>query len=316
MTTTTAERPGTLDEMVGQTETVARIRIAIGGARARGVRAPHLLLSGPAGHGKTTLARIVAQETDGPLVEAPGPTLRRAGDVAGILTAAEPNTVLFIDEIHRLPAIVEEILYEAMEDGSISVTVGSGPSARAVTLHLPPFVLVGATTRPGSLSAPLRDRFGLNLTMAPYTDEELSLIVARAWDRNGALYTDEACSAVGERSKGVPRLAIHLAQRVLDVAALAGTETIGADLATQALEAFGVGEGGIDETDLRILEALVITFSGQPAGLANLAQALDLDVSTIQEQHEGALVRAGLMVRTHSGRMATPRAHALVRGEA
>jgi Holliday junction DNA helicase RuvB len=298
--------------MIGQEETIARLRIAIGGAKLRGVPAPHVLLSGPAGHGKTTLARIIAEETGGALVSTSAPALSKKGDLAAIFCAAEAGTVIFIDEIHRLPVAVMETLYEALEDGTFSVVIGGGPTARAVTMSFEPVIVVGATTMPGKLSTPLRDRFGLQLTVQPYTDEEIARIVERSWNHAEADYAPGSSEVVADRSKGVPRLALHLAARVLDVQAVSG-EAITPSLTTRALEAFGVGAGGIDEIDHRIIVALVETFGGKPVGLANLASALDLDPLTIQNEHEPSLVRTGLCIRTASGRMATALAHEWVR---
>ena len=313
--TTTLDRPAELADVIGQTETIARMRIAVGGALTRGTKVPHILLSGPAGHGKTTLARIVAHETGGDLIVVSGPMLAKKGDLAGIFCGAEYGAVIFIDEIHALAMPVAECLYEALEDGTLSIISGSGPNARAMTIDLPDVTVVGATTRPGALSTPLRDRFGLHLTMQPYTDAELARIVGRAWERAGVTYTPAAAAVVGARAKGVPRLALHLGQRVLDCAALAG-EPVDDRLALRAMEAFGIGAGGIDEIDARILDALVNTFGGAAVGLDALAAALDLDVKTIQVEHEPALTRAGLLMRTASGRIATPAAHAMVRGSA
>ena len=304
----TVERPKELTEMVGQTEVIDRLRIAYKGAEARGVTPPHTLLSGPAGHGKTTLAQIVAAELGATLVKTTGPALRRSGDLAGLLASVKANTVLFIDEIHRLPSMVEETLYEVLEDGTLSVVVGAGQAAKAITLRFPPVIVIGATTKPGSLSTPMRDRFGLHLTVKPYSDAELALIVRRCWDAAGADYSEGAPEVVAGRSKGVPRLALHLASRTQDVAAL-DQEPITPALAERALEAFGVGKGGLDEIDRRIIEALCTTFAGRPVGLANLSQALDLDPQTIESEHEGPLVRCGMMVRTPQGRLATELAH-------
>jgi Holliday junction DNA helicase RuvB len=221
--------------------------------------------------------------------------------------------VLFIDEIHRMPMVVEETLYEALEDGTLSVIVGSSNDARSVTLRLPPLVIVGATTKPGALSQPLRDRFGFNAATAPYTDEELAEIVLREWTRNGRESADGAALVVGQRAKGVPRLALHLASRVMDVTAIEHTE-ITAETAERALEAFGVGRDGLDELDWRVLTALCVTFSGRAVGLDALAQALDVDQHTISATCEGNLVRKGLMMRTKGGRQAAPAAYELVRG--
>lgn len=308
-----SSRPQDLNEMVGQADLVTRLRIVMAGARARETRAPHVMLSGPPGTGKTTLARIVAHELGLPLTTTSGPTLRRVGDLAGILTGLpHEGAVLFIDEIHRLPSVVEETLYEALEDGSLSVTVGSGSDARAVTLPLSPLTVVGATTKPGAVSAPLRDRFGFHASMAPYSDDELAAIVEREWRRLGATFEPEAPYVVATRAKGVPRRALHLAQRVLDVAAIM-RQDVTPELAQRSLETFGIGENGLDETDWAILRALCVTFAGRAVGLDALAQALDLDVATIEREHEGSLVRAGYVVRTRTGRMATPEAYALVR---
>lgn len=306
--TDTLNRPDTLDAMIGQEDTLARLRITFAGSIARGVKPPHVLLAGPAGHGKTTLARIIAQETGANLITTTGPTLRKPGDLAGILAGIDAGTVLFIDEIHRLTPIVEETLYEVLEDNTLSVVVGNGPAAKAVTLRFPPIIVVGATTMPGKLTTPLRDRFGLSLTVAPYSDAELAKIVERSWDHAEIRYAEGSAEVVAQRSKGVPRLALHLASRVLDVAALEKT-SVTPLLTERALEAFGVGAGGLDEQDRAILEALCVTFAGRPVGLANLAQAVNMDTKTIEEAHEPNLVRAGLVIRTAQGRLATELAH-------
>ena len=311
--TIATDRPATLTDMIGQTETIARLTIAIGGAQARGVKPPHVLLSGPAGTGKTTLAQIVADMTGTTLHALHAQTLSKKGDLASVLCAISPGDVVFIDEIHALPMSVAECLYQALEDGCLSIIVGSGPSANAITLQLPPMVMVGATTRPGALPTPLRDRFGVHLNMQTYTDEELAEIAGRRWRLAGLTYTPAAAMVVGSRAKGVPRLALALADRVMDCAALAGVP-LDDVTATRAMDAFGVGEGGIDEVDYRILVALVETFGGAPTGLDALGAALDLDAKTIQAEHEPALTRAGLIMRTSSGRVATPKAHAMVRG--
>ena len=313
--TKTIERPGEIDALVGQGELVARLKIVMAGARLRETRAPHVLLSGPPGTGKTTLARIVAHELGAELATSSGPALRKGADLVGILSSLESKdgapAVLFIDEVHRLPMIVEETLYEVLEDGVISVVIGSGNDARTISLKLPPLVVVGATTKPGAISQPLRDRFGFHGTMAPYSDAEIAEIVTREWRRFGAEPEPGAPLSVATRSKGVPRIALHLANRVLDVTMIERTEITPAT-AERALLAFGVGTGGLDETDLRIINALTVTFKGRAIGLDALAQALDLDAYDIQRDHEGPLVRMGLMVRTSTGRMATEAAYQLM----
>jgi Holliday junction DNA helicase RuvB len=227
------------------------------------------------------------------------------------------RTVLFVDEVHRLASPVEEVIYEAMEDGTLSVITGTGVNARPVRMQLPSLLFIGATTKPGVISTPLRDRFGVHLTMQPYERAEIATIVLRSWGR--ALKTfgdgwDEAADIVAGAAKGVPRLALHLGARVLDVSAMQG-RPIDRAIATEALDAFGVDASGLDQMDRAILQLLCVTFKGRPVGLEALAQALDVDKATIVADHEGPLVRAGLVMRTASGRIATPEAYALVRGE-
>jgi len=298
-----------LEQMIGQEATRDRLRITLRGALARGTQVPHVLLSGPPGHGKTTLARIVAAELGEELVVSSGPSLGRVADLAGVLLGCEPSSVLLIDEIHRLPAPVEEALYEALQTGTISVIVGAKASARALTLEIPAgLIVVGATTKPGAMSAPLRDRFGLYLALTPYTDAEIARIVAAAWERVGPPVETEAAAIVALAAKGVPRVALHLADRVADVAALGGWE-ITASVARQALELFGFTAQGLDETDRVLLGALTGDFAGRAVGLDALAQAINVDKATVEAQYEGPLVRSGLIVRTPQGRMATPAAY-------
>ena len=272
---------------------------------------PHILISGPAGFGKTTMAYVIANTLAVPLIATAGPILRKTGDLSGLLASVRGEAVLFVDEVHRLPSDVCESLYEALEDNKLSMLRGYGADARAITQALPPIVFVGATDQPGNLPKALRDRFGFHAVMQPYTIEDLAEIARRAFGRAGfPQAAGEACVAVAERSKGVPRLCIHLAERVADVAAL-GAVTLDVTLALSALAAFGIDQRGLDEDDYRILRALVWTFSGRPVGISALAQCLDLDESTVRER-EGPLVRAGYLIRTRTGRLAMQKAHDLI----
>lgn len=313
MQTQASSRPASIKDMVGQTELVSQLKTIIRGSFMRGVKPPHMLLGGSAGHGKTTLAGIVAAELGTPLVTISGPMLKRQQDLVGIMVRLEHMSIVFVDEIHRVPVAVQESLYEAMEDQRISILLGSGKDTAATTLPLVPFVLIGATTKPGALSEPMRQRFGWFGCVKPYTVEELGLIVQRHWDRKGVSYGPTEPLEVAQRCKGVPRRALSLADRVLDWAAANGEYTIREGVADQALRAFGLDANGFDETDWAILIALCSRYAGRTVGLMALAQSLDLDAETLAEQHEPALVRADLIQRTSTGRMAKPEAYRLVR---
>ena len=307
-------RPTTLEDMIGQEDVRRRVTTVFVGSKLRGVRPPHVLFSGPAGHGKTTFAKIVATIRGGELIATSGPLLSSKRDVVGLLLQAKVDDVVFIDEVHRLATPVEEVLYEAMEDQKVSIVTGQSTSARAVTMDLEPFVLVGATTMPGRLSGPFRDRFGLHESLQPYSIEELGQIVRRGWGDDLAA-NDLAALEVAKRSRGVPRIALHLAERVLDWLAVNPVWSLqDPDCVAEALESFGIDGKGLDEVDLRVLTALVRVYSMGPVGLDALAQAADVDVSTIEREHEANLVRAGYIVRTPRGRMATKAALELVQG--
>ncbi len=308
-----APRPEDMAAFVGQEPIVGRLRVLTAAALKRGELPGHILLSGPPGYGKTSLARIVAQEIGSGLIPCSGSTLRKVDDLVGVLRKIEPGDVLFVDEIHRLPRAVEEALYEPLEDGTVTIMLGAGKTASPTRARVHPFVLVGATTRPGKLSEPLRDRFAYHGVMQPYSVEELTRIVAGAWERSGLSHTPVAAKAVAERSKGVPRIALRLADIARDVASLDG-RPLRSEEAMKALQSFGVSEGGLDEVDRRILVALVRDFDGGPVGLDNLAGALGFEQDVIAEEAEPWLIRAGLVVRESRGRCITPRGAELVMG--
>ena len=311
--TLTSDRPQHMDEMVGQTALLAQLQIIAAGSRLRGTKLPHVLLDGPPGFGKTTLAGVIANEMHGKLYKTSGMALQKPEDLVGIMCRLEPNCVVFIDEVHALPRAVMESLYEALEDGQISTLLGSGRSTQTYVQKLPPFCCVAATTRPGALTVPFRDRFGYKATLEPYTLEELAMIVGRAWSRLGVNFEISECREVARRAKGIPRLALHLAERVLDVVAVEGMGDVPEGTAARALTMFGIDERGLDRLDWRILDVLVNKYAGRPVGIAALAQAVDAERSTLEDQHEGPLIRAGLIQRTPSGRMATIDAHRLLR---
>lgn len=311
----TADRPQTITDMVGQDELRNQLAIVVEGARARGTRLPHVLLSGPAGHGKTTVAQIIAAECGAAFVQSNGIVLRKPHDLAGLLLRMEPGTVVFIDEIHGLKPPVMEALYEALEDGTLSVITGHGTDAQAMVHQLPPFVLVGATTDPGRLTKPFRERFGFRGEVEPYTTDELAEIVRRAWDRKGILPDAGEPYEVARRCKGVPRLALHLADRVLDYCGAHGIEPVPVGIVAEALGAFGIDDNGLTSKDWRVLYALVVTFNGNPVGVDALASAVDIDARTLSAEIEPPLAQAGLIQRSKQGRMALPLAHELYRKE-
>jgi Holliday junction DNA helicase RuvB len=301
-------RPRTLDEFVGQRELKEHLNIVLEAARRRGQAADHLLLAGPPGLGKTTMASIVAAEMGAHIHVTSGPALERAGDLAAILTKLEPNDVLFIDEIHRLSRSVEEILYPAMEDFQIDIVVGKGPSASSIRLTLPRFTLIGATTRTGMITGPLRDRFGLVARLDFYDDEELQLIVRRAASILHVDIDQQGAGEIARRSRGTPRIANRLLRRVRDFAEVRKDGTISQQTANEALVVFGVDILGLDKVDRAVLAALCQQFNGGPVGLSTLAISVSEQTETIEDVYEPFLIQQGLIARTPRGRVAMPAA--------
>ncbi|MDR2528216.1 MAG: Holliday junction branch migration DNA helicase RuvB [Synergistaceae bacterium] len=303
-------RPVTLDAFIGQEKVREKLRIYIQAAKGRGEPLDHALFYGPPGLGKTTLAGIIAREMGGQLRVTTGPALERAGDLAAIVSNVEKNDVLFIDEIHRLPAQVEEILYPAMEDFSLHIVVGKGPLAKTLCLSLPRFTLCGATTRLGLLTSPLRARFGIVEQLSLYTERDLTLIVLRGGRALSVEVLDEAAEEIAKRSRGTPRVALRLLRRVRDVADVKGAGVITAEIADRAMDMLDIDPEGLDEGDRRILSTIVDLFSGGPVGLSTIAAALNEDTQTIEDIYEPYLIQKGLLERTPRGRRATPAAYA------
>lgn len=303
-------RPRTLAAYVGQTRVKENLAIFIEAARQRGEALDHVLLSGPPGLGKTTLAHIVANEMGVNIRVTSGPAIERQGDLIAILTNLEPRDVLFIDEIHRLSRTVEEVLYPAMEDGAVDIVIGQGPAARSVRLELPPFTLVGATTRQGMLTSPLRDRFGVLGRLEYYTADELQQILERAAVVLNVAADPEGLAELARRSRGTPRVALRLLRRVRDVAQVRGEGRITPDMAREALALLDVDSAGLDRNDRRVLEAIIDLFGGGPVGVETLAAAISEDVETVEDVYEPFLMQRGFLQRTPRGRVATPAAYA------
>lgn len=304
-----ALRPKTLMDFVGQNTVKTQLNLVLRAAKERGDAVDHVLLAGPPGLGKTTLAMIIAAEMNSSLRLTSGPAISHAGDLAAILSSLQEGDVLFIDEIHRLARPAEEMLYLAMEDFRVDVVVGKGPGATSIPLSLPQFTLVGATTRAGLLPAPLRDRFGFTAHMEPYEAEDLSLIVKRSAALLGARITGEAAHEIAKRSRGTPRVANRLLRRVIDFALVHGNEDCDLEAAQATLKLFEVDEMGLDRLDRDVLHAIVERFQGGPVGAGTLAVSVGEEKETVEEVVEPFLVRVGLLARTQRGRVITAKGY-------
>ena len=305
-------RPSKFDEFIGQNELVDNLKLYIKAANERGESLDHVLIFGPPGLGKTTLANIIAKELNVNIKHASGPVVEKAGDLAGMITNLEHRDVFFIDEIHRLNSVVEEYLYSAMEDFSIDIIIDKGPSARSVQLNIEPFTLIGATTRLGNLTSPLRDRFGVVLRVDYYNSEDLFHIINRSASILGVEINDEGAMELAKRSRGTPRIAKRILRRSRDFAQVKASGKIDLKLAEYALNKLGIDKIGLDLMDRKILEIMIDKFSGGPVGLKSLSVAIGEDISTIEEVYEPFLIKEGLIMRTPRGRVAQKKAYKLL----
>ncbi|QAV34097.1 Holliday junction branch migration DNA helicase RuvB [Fervidobacterium changbaicum] len=302
-------RPKFLAEYIGQDNIKQRLELAISASKMRGEQLDHILLAGPPGLGKTTLAVVIANELNANIHITSGPILEKQGDVAAILTNLERGDVLFIDEIHRMNRAVEEILYSAMEDFQIDIMIGKGPAARSIRVDLQPFTLIGATTRSGLLTSPLRNRFGMIFEMNFYTEEELSLIITRAAQVMDVSIKPEAALMIARRSRGTPRIAIRLLKRVRDLSTVKGSKLIDVETVEEVMTLLGIDEYGLDEMDRKLLRVIIEVYKGGPVGLKALAASLGVTEDTIAEVYEPYLVQSGFLARTARGRVATEKSY-------
>ena len=302
-------RPSKIDEYIGQTEVKENMKIFIEAAKMRGESLDHVLLYGPPGLGKTTMAYIIANELGVNIKTASGPSIEKSGDLAAILSSLEPGDVLFIDEIHRMPRFIEEILYPAMEDFTLDIVIGSEGQTRNIKIDLPPFTLVGATTRAGDITNPLRDRFGIVNKLQYYTEEELTLIVKRTSNVLNFEIDDDAAVEIARRSRGTPRIANKLFRRVRDFALVENKNYIDIDITNKALDRLKIDKIGLDETDKELILTIIDKFNGGPVGIETLATSLGEETSTIEDMNEPYLIQIGLLKRTNRGRIATEKAY-------
>ena len=302
-------RPDSFDEYIGQTDVKENIKVFVKAAKMRNVSLDHVLLYGPPGLGKTTLAHIIANELGSNIKTASGPTIEKSGDLAAILSTLEPNDVLFIDEIHRIPRYIEEILYSAMEDFKLDIIIGSDGQSRNIKIDLPPFTLVGATTRVGDLSSPLRDRFGIISKLDYYSIDDLCNIVKRTADVFEVEIDDDAALELAKRSRGTPRIANRLLKRVRDFALVNGDGIIDIDITKESLKRLKVDSEGLDDTDHNLLKAIIYRFNGGPVGIDALASSIGEEVTTIEDVYEPYLLQNGFLKRTNRGRIVTEKAY-------